>query len=246
MQSDVLVPTDMIPAPPTPIEKPKAHLPMYTLIMFTVYMAIYFKETEALVNTLGLDSTQSHQVYRWYTYSLVHDGPMHIGINMMNLLIFSYLVEYDNGFYRTHMIHTISILGGAFALGWECRLIPSTMPILLMGASGGNYGLLSSQIGNLILNWKELNPVKRIIYTGFIVSPVLTDIVVNIVMYNPKISYSSHVGGFIFGIMAGMCFMYNIKVLRWEKIMKVVAAGLMLALSLASSINLGTIRAIEQ
>ena len=93
---------------------------------------------------------------------------------------------------RTFGIHTISILNGAFKQ--EVRF-QHRSNIVLIGASAGMYGFLSSQIANIILNWIELTILQRIIYITLLVCATISDITVNIVMYDPQISYSAHVDG---------------------------------------------------
>lgn len=219
-------------------------LPFYTLCMFIIYISIYFSictdQNDSRISGLELNTSKGKEVYRWYTYSLLHAGKEHIGINMLCLLIYGSLVEFDNNSWRLLVIHVLSIFGGAFGAGWESRFKNETSYVI--GASGGNYGLLSSQIGNLVLNWYEINLYKRIIYTILISSSVICDITVNIVLYNPDIAYSNHFGGFVFGLFAGLVFMKNQKQLQWEKMMQYGSASLFGVLSLASAINLGMLR----
>lgn len=218
-------------------------VPWYTLSMFAVYMSIYFTicqnpKGDGRNDGLELDTYKADEVYRWYTYSLLHLNGMHIGTNMLTLGVYGTLIEFDNGPWRVFLIHILSILGGAFGVGWESRF-KQRERMYVIGASGGNYGLLSSQVGNLVLNWPELTLIRRILYGGVLVSCVLSDVVVNIVLYNPDISYSAHVGGFVFGLFAGLSVMKNIRVLAWERRMKIVMGGIFGVLCLMSAINLG-------
>lgn len=218
-----------------------AKFPFYTPIMFMVYMSIYFtictNPQDSRNDGLDLDTGRGKEVYRWYTYSLLHLNAMHIGVNMFCLLIYCGLVEWDHGTWRTFAIHTCSILGGAFAAGWEARILKERLYVI--GVSGGNYGMLSSQIGNLVLNWPELTLMRRIFYPLLLCSCVISDVVVNIVLYNDQISYSAHVGGFVFGVFAGMTLMKNIRKLAWERRMQYVMASVFFVITLVGSINLG-------
>jgi membrane associated rhomboid family serine protease len=221
-------------------------LPYYTMMMFIIYTSIYFticksaaasdQGAEARMDALELDTRYAQDVYRWYTYSLLHLTDLHYGINMFCLWVYCGLVEYGNGPWRSCIIHICSILGGAYGIGWEGRITGERLRVI--GASGGNYGLLSSQIANLILNWWELTLYNRIIYTSLIIGCVTSDIVINAVWYNPAVSYSGHVGGFVFGIFAGLAWMRNQRVLRWELRLRIISGIIFAATTIAGGVNL--------
>jgi membrane associated rhomboid family serine protease len=163
---------------------------------------------------------------------------------MFNFLVFGSLVEFDQYTLRTIGINIIAILGGAFGVGWQVRTTKQNLNV--MGASGGVYGLLSSQISNLALNWKDLGNVQKWAYVITLTSTITTDIVVNIIYYNPQISYSNHIGGFLFGILGGLCIMKNITEIPWEKKMIIIAGSLLGVCSLVSAINLGMVHQVVE
>jgi membrane associated rhomboid family serine protease len=214
-------------------------IPIYAPVAFSLYMIMFFS---CQVNTrcgdaLELDTRKGSEAYRWYTYSLIHFDGIHLAVNMLNLIFFAALTEFYNGFWRTFAIHTCSIFGGAFAAGWESRILDESFSVI--GVSGGNYGLLSSQIGFLSLNWHELSVRKRVVHIVFITCPVVADIVSSVVSHSDSVSYSAHVGGFVFGLFAGLTLMRNIRVLKSEKVMQKICGGVFLASALAGSVNLG-------
>jgi membrane associated rhomboid family serine protease len=194
-------------------------IPWYIILINVLYGVMFHffpcpdKCFELAFNTRNQEKLR--QVYRWYTYSLVHLNASHIISNVIATVLYGFMVEYDNLALRTAVIHSVSIVGGAFGCGWEHRLTGKT-PVLV-GASGGCYGLLSSQVGNLIINWPEIDRDKRIIYVVLLVSASIVEIVVNSIWYNPKISYSTHIGGFFTGIFIGSIAMHNIIKIHWER-----------------------------
>lgn len=245
MSSQTIIPIDegqIIPSTKRELPQSKwtifRRFPYYTFAMFFVYIGIYFglPYGSGPFEGLVMDTEKRREVYRWYSYSLVHFNDMHLASNMFTLCIYSGFVEWDNHFWRCFLIHFFSILGGVVGFGWEYRLTGTEM--ILLGASGGVYGMLASQIGNLILNWPELDPVKKWFYVIMLVAALVSDIAVNTVMQNTNISYSTHVGGFIAGIFAGLAFMINIKVLKWEKILKIVNIVILSIWMTAGFINL--------
>lgn len=217
----------------------KHYVPYYTCCMFIVYMSVYYTictdPKDARNDTLAFDTKYGRKAYTWYTYSLLHSGNVHLATNMFTLFTYGTIMELEHGPLRSFSIHTLCIIGAAFAVGWESRFKDER--IIVIGASGGIYGLLSSQISNLALNWTELEIIKRILYTLFVVSSVVADIVINIVMYNPDISYAAHVGGFVTGVFAAFCLMKNIKVIKWENIAWHVSTTLLTMLMTAGMIN---------
>ncbi len=219
-------------------------VPWYTLSMFAVYMAVYFTvctdaadpRNDAL--RLALRAGDAGEVYRWYTYSLLHLNGMHLGLNMLGLCAYGALVEFDHGFLRVFVIHTCSILGGAYGAGWESRT--TGRQLFVIGESGGNFGLLSSQAANLVLNWPEIGLLQRVVYVSLLVSATLSEVVANVVLAPsmPNVSYSAHVGGFVFGVFAGLAAMRNIRVLAWERTMQLACGAVFLGITVASVTNL--------
>ena len=122
------------------------------------------------------------------------------------------------------------------AVGWQARIYSKSISVI--GASGGIYGLLTSQTANLCLNWWELHILQRIIYTSLLVSCVTSDIIISVLYYNSNVSYSDHIGGALIGVFAGMCFLKNIRVIEWERKMKFISAGLMIVFFATSITNL--------
>lgn len=214
------------------IRKTCLRLPWYSLCICIIYIAIYFSYPpySPMFNNLNFDTEFPREAYRWYTYSLLHLGAAHISTNIMMTMICGALIEWDSYALRCFLIHTLSIIGGGFGCGWESR--SKHKLIAMVGASGGAYGLLASQMGNLIINWPELDLLRRIVFTSLLVCTTVSDIVVTIIMYDPMVSYSTHIGGFIAGAIAGGCIMKNWKKVNWERYYRIgcwVALGAYLA-----------------
>ena len=218
------------------IRKLFLRLPWYSLSISIVYCVLYsvYPYRSSTFRQLAFDTEFPQEAYRWYTYSLMHLNAAHISMNVLMTFIFGALIEWDNFAIRCFGIHTASIIGGAFGCGWEHRFTGKN--IMLVGASGGAYGLLASQMGNLIVNWPELGFERRLIFTSLLVCTTLSDVIVSIVCYNPMVSYSTHVGGFITGAIAGNCMMKNWKKLEWEKWYR-IACWIALACYLAAGMT---------
>lgn len=203
-------------------------VPWNAVVMSIIYIIIYYKINPAssIYSGLQFDTEKLREIYRWWTYSLLHSSNSHLYMNMVMLYICGGFLEFDSGVWRTFIIYNLSILGGACGCGWSHRFVYKE-DIFLVGASGGIYGLLAAQTGNLIMNWKEFNIISRSANTSLLGMSVISDIVVNSINPNPDISYSTHVGGFITGVLASICFVKNIKVIKWENKLK-IASGVLL------------------
>lgn len=90
---------------------------------------------------LSLANLSDGKVWTLFTYSLLHEGFLHIGVNCLVLYFAGSALELKVGPARTLFIYAASVFGGALVfllsnlLGYES---------LLIGASGGAIGLLSA------------------------------------------------------------------------------------------------------
>jgi membrane associated rhomboid family serine protease len=184
------------------------------------------------------------EIYRLYTYSLVHGSDVHYAINMMCLFFYGTIVEIVNqienpkwisGFSRTLGIQSFSIIAGAFAVVFENKITGFKGGVV--GASGGIYGLLASLFGYLFLNWKDIEKIYRIFMCLTVFSALLCDILVNVIIPLEGVSYGAHVGGFIGGIMSGTLLMYNMIKERYENNTKIFMFLLMCGYTTAGLIT---------
>lgn len=171
-------------------------------------------------------------------YSLLHLNAMHIGVNMMTWLIYGGLVEWDHGPLRCAAVQILAILGGACGFGWEWRFTKPSRHTNLVGVSGGVYGMLASQIGNLAINWREIDALKRVFYVLLLVSAIACDVTINVVNHDAAVSYSAHTGGFITGAIVSFAALKNIKTQPWERVVRPVTAFLGAGFLLAGFVNL--------
>lgn len=221
------------------VQRTCRRVPWYTLSMMIVYISVYYnvpvRSTEYM--ELVFDTHKPREMYRWWTYSLLHMHATHLWINVTMMFLFGGVFEYDQWWWRAVIVHNASIYGGALACGWDHRFADRKR-VLLVGASGGIYGLLSALTGNLILNWPELSFEKRLLNTSVLCSGVISDIVSNAVRPNPSTSYSTHVGGFVTGVLMSSCVVHNIKKYDWETKWRWTTAGLLSIFFLAGFLNL--------
>jgi membrane associated rhomboid family serine protease len=128
---------------------------------------------------------QSGEWWRVLTAAFVHIGPLHLGLNMLALLIFGSELERRLGRWRFGAVYLTAVLGGAAAL----QLFSSPLTFAA-GASTAIYGLFGA-LGVLMLAARED------------VRGLVTLLVINIVIsLLPGVSLIGHLGGLVAGALA--------------------------------------------
>ena len=90
---------------------------------------------------LSLDNLAQGKIWTLFTYSLLHEGFLHIGVNCLVLYFAGEALELKIGRARTFLVYAASVLGGALMFLLSGLLGHDS---LLIGASGGVIGLLSA------------------------------------------------------------------------------------------------------
>ncbi len=90
---------------------------------------------------LSIDNLLRGKVWTIFTYSLLHSGFLHLGVNCLVLFFAGSALEQRVGKARTFLIYIASVFGGA-VLFLVSNLIGTNS--VLMGASGGVIGLLAA------------------------------------------------------------------------------------------------------
>jgi membrane associated rhomboid family serine protease len=164
----------------------------------------YDCDLSALCGFGGLDNEHPNQWFRFIVPMFLHAGLIHIAFNMLLQLTMGKEMEQAIGSIRFAIVYFSSgifgfVLGGNFA----AKAIAST------GASGCLFGVLALVLLDLIYHWKERkHPVRDLMW-------ILVDIVVSFVLgLLPGLDNFSHIGGFLMGLVAGICLLHSPTVLR--------------------------------
>jgi membrane associated rhomboid family serine protease len=200
---------------------------IYIPALFVIYLAIYLSN----VSDTGflLDTAQPNAKTVW-TYSFFHYNSLHIATNLVTLAIYGGICEYEQGPIRTFVINTYAIFLGAVGSVLEARATHEDS--LILGASGGIYGLLASISGYLAINWKECEKFKKFMYIIILASECISDIVINTVYLQGNVAYGNHLGGFIGGALMSIAVSRNDVVLKWETTLRIFCAVLVSLLPL--------------
>ena len=186
-----------------------AHFPWYTLASVVVYTAFfgvqrsYGEDVKLEMHALAFDTDlreDASEIWRYYTYSLLHGYPAHYALNVVCLLVLCTLLEVVHGSLRTFVVSSLAILHGASGMAWENRLTGDR--IFAVGASGAVYGLVGAHGADLVVNWRRAN--GRWFRLGSVAVFLLVDVIAWYYDYDEDISYSGHLGGLLAGLFSSV------------------------------------------
>ncbi|MHB9132681.1 MAG: rhomboid family intramembrane serine protease [Armatimonadota bacterium] len=133
--------------------------------------------------------------WRLLTSGFLHADIMHLGFNMMAIYVFAAQLEQWQGRWRLAAIFFFSvILGGLVALFWH----PQS---LLVGASGGLFGLLGAMIALLVRHREDLPAEVRTGLTDWLKKILFLNVIISLL---PGISLAAHAGGLLGGFLLGL------------------------------------------
>ena len=150
------------------------------------------------------DVPQPDQWFRFIVPIFLHAGVVHIAFNLLLQLTLGRDMERSIGPVRFFFVYFASgifgfVLGGNFA----ATGIAST------GCSGSLFGIMALTLLDLLYTWKERpSPVKDLM---FIVIDVAISIVLGLL---PGLDNFSHIGGFLMGLVLGVCVLRSPNALR--------------------------------
>jgi len=206
-------------------------IPIYSLTMVAIYIGMYLQycyhqdidqQPSILDLTFQSDDRSPSKIYRLYTYSLLHSNNSHLINNCIAQLFFGGLLEYHSSSWRVTIVHTSSIVFGALVVTMHNQIY-HIHDSYLLGVSGGVYGLLSSLVTTLILNYHELNPYLRMYYLIVVGLWLISDILCYVYYYDDHLSYAAHLGGAASGFLSSFLCYQNIKQQRGEPILIFIA-----------------------
>ncbi|KAF2817636.1 rhomboid-domain-containing protein [Mytilinidion resinicola] len=152
-------------------------------------------------------SDRSHEPDQWFRFIVpmfLHAGIIHIGFNMLLQLTLGRDMEREIGSLRFAVVYFSSGIFG-FVLGgnYAAPSISST------GASGSLFGIIALVLLDLFYNWStRRSPVKDLLF-------ILLDIAISFVLgLLPGLDNFSHIGGFLCGLVLGICLLRSPPALR--------------------------------
>lgn len=155
----------------------------------------------------------------WHLLSsiLIHFDAVHLYSNMFVQIIIGTTLELFHGPFRVLFIYT-----GAGVVGGACEaLLTTRVPIYIAGASGAIYGLLGAFAADLFFNWNErLYPC---LWLFVYICYFAVDIVNSLTMDSTGVALWAHYTGAISGGLFAIAVARNIRIERFEPLVRFVA-----------------------
>ncbi|WEW61230.1 rhomboid superfamily protein [Emydomyces testavorans] len=150
------------------------------------------------------DKPEPNQWFRFIIPIFLHAGLVHIGVNLMAQMIIGADMERNIGWWRFAIVYYASgifgfVLGGNFAAPG----IAST------GASGALFGILALCLLDLLYRWDSINRPMT-----FLLTMILAIVVSFVLGLLPGLDNFSHIGGFLMGLVLGICLLRSPDKLR--------------------------------
>jgi membrane associated rhomboid family serine protease len=149
-------------------------------------------------------SHEPNQWWRFITPIFLHAGIIHIGFNMLLQWTLGRDMEKEIGPLRFALVYFSAGIFG-FVLGGNY----APDGITSVGASGSLFGVLALTLLDLLYNWStRRSPVKDLLF-------LLLDMAIAFVIgLLPGLDNFSHIGGFLMGIVLGICIIHSPESLR--------------------------------
>lgn len=165
-----------------------------------------------------------YEVWRYITYMLIHAGYWHISFNLIIQLAVGIPLELAHKFEPVFIIYMGGIVGGALG---NSIADPHSY---LAGASSGCYALIAAHLSNLIINWTEIRGACCRLFTLLVFSSYDLGTAIYERHFHIggayKTSYGGHLAGAVSGLLLGLIFLRNVRVLSWEREVKKWAAAI--------------------
>ena len=153
------------------------------------------------------DYTTTNPPRQWYRFIIpifLHAGFIHIGINLLLQLLLGPDMEREVGSIRFTLVYLSSGIFG-FVLGGN--LAPEG--ISSTGASGSLFGVIAWILLDLLYHWGERKSPWADL--AWIVVSIVICFVLGLL---PGLDNFSHIGGFLMGLVLGICLLHSPDVLR--------------------------------
>lgn len=169
----------------------------YTALRFGVsdsYSLVYFAGIVPEAAAYG-------EYWRFFTYAFLHDGFMHLIMNMFFLIVIAPPLERIIGRLRMLLLFLFSVLGTSL-------LVSTVGTGYGVGASGFAYGVLGLFLYIVLHHKGFIDPDSRKIVLIWMAIGWVSTLII------PGISFYGHLGGFIGGFLFGLIFVHDRNSLR--------------------------------
>ncbi|EEP79986.1 conserved hypothetical protein [Uncinocarpus reesii 1704] len=150
------------------------------------------------------DKPEPNQWFRFIIPIFLHAGLIHIGVNLLAQMIIGADMERNIGWWRFAIVYYASgIFGFVFGGNFAAPGIAST------GASGSLFGILALCVLELLYKWNTIS--RPVTYLLTMILAVVISFVLGLL---PGLDNFSHIGGFLMGLVLGVCLLRSPDTLR--------------------------------
>ena len=205
---------------------PVARWPL-VLASISVLQVACFRALEPRAAALHLPSEDARWQYQCVTALVAHKDARHLAANVVAQLALGVLVEAVHGHGRLAVLYLVTGVGGTLVFRRWYYAHDYPQPVYYVGCSPAVYGLMAAYSAHLCINWRET------MFKGWWLLAVAATAAIDVALFvadpQPHVAYSAHLGGALYGLLAGVLILRNVRVLWWETRLAVVS-GLALGL----------------
>ncbi|RUS88473.1 hypothetical protein EGW08_003731 [Elysia chlorotica] len=178
-------------------------------------------------NSLMYLPTRRREVWRFFSYSLLHQGIIDLLLTVLIQICVGVPLEMTYSWWRVTLVYIVGVMMGSIGQSVFDRYVG------LVGGAGGAYALLGGHMIALFENRKMLNtdetegrkmhmlcslPIRFIVLTVILVVQVFLAVYRRWLMdeISLKIGICAHVGGFIAGLIMGPAFLKDPNLMPWR------------------------------
>lgn len=177
-------------------------MPWFLIVTSCVQLSVYFIANECLTQRLMLIPGHPDEIWRYFTYTLLHSDLMHLLLNVCLQCLIGFCLECEQHHWRVALIYVAGGVAGSLVTAY---LQPE---LSLLGASACVYALLTSHVPHLALNFRQL-PYRYLRIVSLLIL-CLTDVTLTMYHFlakhnlNPRICVEAHIAGAVTGLCLGL------------------------------------------
>lgn len=200
-----------------------APLVLATTTMLQVLSFLVVADTQSL----GFDMLDPQPLHA-LTSLFAHASVAHLASNLVLQTLLGPFVECLHGHGPFFLVYFGAGLLAAASYRVYWRAFVDPRPTYLIGSSGAVYGLMGAYASHLLLNWSELP--SRFFWLSVLLLTLVVDVGVFLIQPTSDVAYSAHVGGGVAGLCIGLLVLRNVRPLRWEQALRVLALLLLVCM----------------
>lgn len=182
-----------------------------TVRLILINFAVFFVQVvvPGFTELFGLApvAALSGAYWQFITYMFLHGGVEHIGLNMLVLLIFGFQAEHELTKRTFLSLYLVAGIGSAlFHI-----LLTGISSVLLIGASGAVFGILTAYAFLFPKNWIFIPPGLPVRGIYAVIALAVIEAFLGVFSLQRGIANFGHLGGIIAGVLAMLYLKYRYK-----------------------------------